>query len=35
MATRPADVRIDDLVVPSFPADAEAILSVMTTVGAV
>ena len=34
MATRPADVRIDDLVVPSFPADAEAILSVMTTVGA-
>lgn len=34
MATRPADVRIDDLAVPRFPADVEAIRSAMTVMGA-
>jgi len=34
MATRPADVRIDDLASPRFPADVEAIRSAMTTMGA-
>jgi Sulfotransferase family len=34
MATRPADVRIDDLASPRFPADVEAIRSAMTAMGA-
>jgi hypothetical protein len=34
MATRPPDVRIDDLAVPRFPADVEAIRSAMTAMGA-
>ena len=33
MATRPPDVRIDDLAVPRFPADVEAIRSAMTAMG--
>ena len=33
MATRPADVRIDDLASPRFPADVEAIRSAMTAMG--
>jgi hypothetical protein len=32
--TRPADVRIDDLADPRFPADVEAIRSAMTAMGA-
>ena len=34
MATRPADVRIDDLASPRFPADAEGIRTAMTAMGA-
>ncbi len=34
MATRPVDVRIDDLAAPRFPADVEAIRSAMTAMGA-
>ena len=34
MATRPADVRIDDLASPRFPADVEAIRTAMTAMGA-
>ena len=34
MATRPADVRIDDLAVPAFPAEVEAIRSAMAAMGA-
>ena len=34
MATRPADVRIDDLASPRFPVDVEAIRSAMTAMGA-
>ena len=34
MTTRPADVRIDDLAVPRFPAEVEPIRSAMTTMGA-
>ena len=34
MVTRPADVRIDDLAAPQFPADVEAIRSAMSAMGA-
>ena len=34
MATRPVDVRIDDLASPRFPADVEAIRTAMTAMGA-
>ena len=34
MATRPADVRIDDLAVPRFPAEVDAIRTAMTAMGA-
>jgi len=34
VATRPADVRIDDLASPRFPADAEGIRTAMTAMGA-
>jgi len=34
VATRPADVRIDDLASPRFPADVEAIRTAMTAMGA-